>query len=56
MATDNAKTASEKISAEIIRLKYLSSTAVVVKIKDMVDFLEDVNNDLNQPEPEPDET
>jgi len=49
-------TAKEKVSKEIIRLKHLHATRVVIKIEDAVAFLEDVLADLNQPDPvEPDD-
>ena len=48
-------TAKEKVSKEIIRLKHLIATRVVIKIEDAIAFLEDVLADLNQPDPvEPD--
>lgn len=49
-------TAKEKVSNEIIRLKHLIATRVVIKIEDAIAFLEDVLADLNQPDPvEPDD-
>ncbi len=49
-------TAKEKVSKEIIRLKHLIATRVVIKIEDAIAFLEDVLADLNQPDPvEPDD-
>lgn len=48
-------TAKEKVSKEIIRLKHLIATRVVIKIEDAIAFLEDVLADFNQPDPvEPD--
>lgn len=58
MATTKATVnpASEKVTNEIIRLKHLHATSVVVKIEDVLKFLEDISNDLNQPvDPEPEE-
>lgn len=34
---------------EIIRLKHLHATSIVVRIEDVLKFLEDISNDLNQP-------
>lgn len=49
MATKAVNPANQKVADEIIRLKHLHATRVVVKIEDVIAFLEDINKDLNQP-------
>ena len=50
MATTKATVnpASEKVTNEIIRLKHLNATSLVVKIEDVLKFLEDISNEQLQ--------